>query len=253
MTDSNKRPVQAVQITCNIIDALQKMDGAGVTELANELDNSKSTIHNHLQTLNKNDLIVREGRKYRLSLRFLYIADHVRGQFGNYAIIKQELDNLAEETGEVSQFGIEEHGRVSYLYKAIGDNGVKTASRVGTQQDIHSTALGKAILSHLPERRTEEIINQTGLPAKTNNTITDADDLFEELKTVREQGFAVDNEENITGLKCIAAPVLGNDSVQGAVSVSTPISRITGDSSTEELSAVVKRSANVIELNSKYS
>jgi DNA-binding IclR family transcriptional regulator len=253
MSDSNKRPVQAVQITCNIIVALQKMDGAGVTELANELDNSKSTIHNHLQTLNENHLIVSEGRKYRLSLRFLDIADHVRGQFGNYNIIKKELDSLAEETGEVSQFGIAEHGRVSYLYKAIGDRGVKTASTVGTQQDIHSTALGKAILSHLPERRVEEIIDQRGLPAKTNNTITDADDLFDELETIREQGFAIDNEENITGLKCIAAPVLGNDSVKGAVSVSYPISRITGDSFTEELSAVVKRSANVIELNSKFS
>jgi DNA-binding IclR family transcriptional regulator len=108
-------------------------------------------------------------------------------------------------------------------------------------------------LSHLPERRVEEIIDQRGLPAKTNNTITDADELFDELETIREQGFAIDNEENITGLKCIAAPVLGNDSVKGALSVSYPISRITGDSFTEELSAVIKRSANVIELNSKFS
>jgi len=134
-----------VEIAFNIIDVLQKKGGAGVTELAEELDHSKSTIHSHLRTLEDREILVREGDGYRLSLRILDMVTQVRDQVGNYDVIKSEVDMLAEETGEIAQFGTEEHGKVSYLYKTTGERGVETASRVGTQQLMHSTSLGKTI------------------------------------------------------------------------------------------------------------
>jgi DNA-binding IclR family transcriptional regulator len=253
MSKNSPRTIHAVHITCNIIDMLQELNGAGVTELANRLGHSKSTIHSHLRTLEDHHLVVREESGYRLSLRFLDVSSHVRAQFGNYDIIKNELDNLAEETGEVAQFGIEEHGQVSYLYKVAGAQGVETASSVGTQQSIHSTSLGKAILAYLPDERVNEILDEMGMPRKTENTITDRTEFFEELERVRSQGYATDDEENVDGLRCIAAPVMGNESVLGAVSVSGPSSRFSGEVFTEELPSVVKRAANVIELNSKFA
>lgn len=252
MAKSAPRTIHAVRISCNIVKALQELNGAGVTELANHLGHAKSTIHSHLRTLDEQHLVVREGGQYRLSLQFLNIAAHVRDQFGNYHIIQNELENLAEETGEVAQFGIEEHGRVSYLYKVRGEQGVETASSVGTHQCIHSTALGKAILSHLPEETVETILDERGLPAKTDHTITSRADLFDELDAIRDCGYAVDDEENVSGLRCIAAPVMGNEGVLGAVSVSAPSSRFSGDIFTEEMPTVVRRAANVIELNSKF-
>jgi DNA-binding IclR family transcriptional regulator len=253
MSKNVPRTVHAVHITCNIIDALQELNGAGVTELANRLGHSKSTIHSHLRTLEEHHLVVREETQYRLSLRFLDVSSHVRDQFGNYDIIRNELENLAEETGEVAQFGVEEHGQVSYLYKVTGAQGVETASSVGTQQSIHSTSLGKAILAHLTDDRVHAILDETGLPGKTENTITDRAELFEELERVRSRGYATDDEENVDGLRCIAAPVMGNDGILGAVSVSGPSSRFSGEVFTEELPMVVKRAANVIELNSKFA
>lgn len=153
----------------------------------------------------------------------------------------------------MAQFGIEEHGRVSYLYKAVGDQGVETASSAGTQQDLHSTSLGKAILAHLPEEEVESIIENNGLPPKTENTITDQDELMAELKETRERRYAIDDEENISGLRCIAAPVMNDDAVFAAVSVSGPSSRLSGETLTEDLPATVMRTANVIEFNTKFS
>lgn len=247
------RTIDSVSITIRIIEALQEKNKAGVTELASYLSHSKSTIHSHLATLEENRLVVKEGSEYRLSLRFLDIGEHVRNQFNNYDIIATELDKLAEETGEVAQFGIEEHGRVSYAYKTIGDRGVETASSVGTQQDIHSTALGKSILAHLPEEDVADIIDRQGLRRNTENTIVDRGELLDELEETRERGYAIDDEENVLGLRCIAAPVMNDDEIFGAVSVSGPSSRLSGDTFTDDLPTTVMRTANVIELNSKFS
>lgn len=253
MTEPHADTIHSVDITCNIISALKESHGMGVTELATELGHSKSTIHRHLSTLEKNRYVVNEDGTYRLSLRFLNVAVNVREQFRNYGIVEQELDNLAEKTEEVAQFGIEEHGQVTYLYKTTGTHGVPTASRVGSQQPMHSTSLGKAILAHLPNQKVDNILDLHGLPKRTAKTTTDRDELFEELNRIRQRGFSFDDEENVTGLRCIGAPVLYEDNVIGAVSISGPSSRLEGELFREELPREVMRTANVIELNSKFA
>lgn len=251
MRYQDTRKVQAVEISCRIIAVLQRRNGAGVTELANELGHSKSTIHNHLATLTEQEFVVKNRDQYRLSLRYLDMAEHVKAQIGNYSIIKSELDTLAENTQEVAQFGIEEHGRVIYLYKKKSAQGVETASRVGKTQDIHSTGLGKAILSSLPDERVEEIIEKRGLESKTQKTITSREGLFEELQQIRERGYVIDDEENVEGIRCIAAPVTWH-SVHGAVSITGPASRFQGDRLVEDLPNQIRHAANVIEVNSRF-
>lgn len=256
MTDTMKarsgRRIRGVQIAFHIIKTLQIEKEMGVTDLSKELGYSKSTVHSHLQTLEEERIVVQSDGGYRLSLKFLDIACHVRDQIGNYEIIKGEAEDLAEETGEVVQFGIEEYGNVTYLYKAAGKKAVKTASRVGKQQPIYSTALGKTILAHLPEERQEEIIDSIDFTAKTSNTITSSGELREDLTRIAERGYGIDNEENIKGLRCVAAPVLDNDFVLGAISISGPSSRITDERLHEKTSERVQRAANVIDLNTKF-
>lgn len=253
MTTKKTRTIEAVNISCNIVKELQVQNEAGVTQLANSIGHSKSTIYSHLQTLERQGLIVGDEGTYRLSLRFLDIAAHVKNQFPNYDIIKNEVDSLAEETGEVAQFGIEEHGRVSYLYKTSGDRGVETASSVGTQQPIHSTSLGKAILAQMSKEQVNEILDRRGLPARTESTITDREELFSELSVIQERGYAIDDQENVDGLCCVAAPVTSDNGDLGAVSVSWPSSRFNTETSTEDLSSKIMRAANVIKLNTKFS
>ena len=251
--DRPGRTIRSVEITFNVIEFLQERGVAGVTEIADELEHSKSTIHSHLRTLEERKIIVREDDGYRLSLRILDMATHVREQVGNYDVIRNEVDALAEETGEIAQFGIEEYGQVSYLYKATGERAVETASRVGTQQPMYSTSLGKTILAYLPPRRTEEIVDATEYVALTPETITSPEALYEELDVIAEQGYGIDDEENFGGLRCISAPVRNGESVLGAISITGPSSRFTEDRLHGELSEHVKRAANVIELNTKFA
>ncbi|MFC5134664.1 MULTISPECIES: IclR family transcriptional regulator [Haloferacaceae] len=247
------RKIRSVEISLNIIDRLQNEDRLTVGELARTLDHSKSTIHNHLSTLEQRRMIVRDETGYRLSLRLLDMANRVRSQVGNYEVINKEVETLAEETGEIAQFGIEEHGMVSYFEKERGNNSVETASRVGTQQPIYSTSLGKTILAFLPADRVEEIVAEASFEPKTTRTITSSDELYEELERIRDQGYGIDNEENIEGLRCVSAPVTSGDTVLGAISLTGPSSRFTHDKLHDELADAVTRAANVIELNTKFS
>ncbi|WP_435180914.1 IclR family transcriptional regulator [Halorussus sp. AFM4] len=247
------RTIRSVKIAFNIIDLLQVRGRMGVTELADELGHSKSTIHSHLRTLEDRKMIVREEDGYRLSLGFLDIANHVKEQIGNYDVIRDEVDTLAEETNEIAQFGIEEHGQVVYLHKATGDQAVETRSRVGTRAPMHSTSLGKVILAYLPAERTERIIESIDFEQFTPNTITSADELRDELDRIHDRGYSIDDEENIEGLRCVSAPVKNGTQVLGSVSVTGPSSRLTDELIHEDLSHQVQRAANVIELNTKFS
>jgi DNA-binding IclR family transcriptional regulator len=247
------RTVQAVQTAFDIVDVLQERGGAGVTELAGELDRSKSTVHCQLTTLLENEYVVKRDDTYRLSLRYLHLGEVVKSRYDVLEVVPSELDDLATETGEVAQFATEEHGRAVYLYKANGEKAVRTASTIGKREYLHCLSLGKAILAHLPRERVVQIVERHGLPRKTANTVTSEEVLFEQLDRVRERGYAIDDEEMISGLRCIAAPVTGPDGVLGAVSISGPSSRMTDERFEDELSALVKRSANIIEINTQFS
>jgi len=244
------RRIQAVQISCNILEALQEMDGAGVSELANHLGRSKATVHSHLATLLDNEFIVKHDETYEIGLRFVDMGKYARNQIDIYEIAKAEVDRLAEETGEVAQFMVEEHGRGVYLHKARGNNAIQTASYTGNRKDLHCTALGKAILSQLSTERVDEIIDRHGLPQRTENTVSSREELFESLETIRERGFAFDDEEILQGLRCIAAPTQHpTGDIYGAISISGPTSRFKGDRFHEELPEIVQGAANVIEVN----
>ncbi len=248
--EGEARTVNSVATACNILDELQARNGAGVTEIANELGVSKSAVHAHLSTLRDREFVVKDGEEYRLSLKFLDVGRHVKQRLNVYEVAVEETKRLAEESGEVAQFMTEEHGIGVYLYKESGENGIRTASYTGNREYLHCTALGKAILSELPAERVDEIVDRRGLPQQTQNTITDRETLFTELETIRDRGLAYDRGEILEGLRCIAAPVTASDgALLGAISVSGPVSRMASEAVEEELKESIRHSANVIEIN----
>jgi DNA-binding IclR family transcriptional regulator len=245
--------VQAVQTTSEILEALRKLDGAGVTELADHLGISKATVHSHLSTLVDSEFVVKRGDTYRISLRFVDFGEYAKTNVDIYEITREEVDRLAEETGEVAQFMVEEHGKGVYLHKASGENAIQTASYTGNRKELHCTALGKAILSQLPRERVEEIIDEKGLPQRTENTVATREELFEELAEIRERKVSFDDEEILQGLRCVAAPIEHpQGDIEGAISISGPTSRFKGDRFREELPEIVRGAANVIEVNATH-
>lgn len=252
MTDCEGRIINATDNACRILAALRQLDGAGVTELADELEYSQSAVHAQLTTLRKHGLVAKEGTTYQLSLQFLEIAQHVTSRFGDIDVIRSEMNALADETGEVAQFATHERGKIVCVHRARGDNAVKTGSFMGKREHLHSTAMGKAILSTMPDE-VDEIVDAFGLPEQTDRTTTTHEELQAQLEDVREQGYAIDDEENVRGLRCVAVPVMASDENLGAVSVTGPTSRMTDDRIKSVLTDAVANSANIIEINYKFS
>jgi DNA-binding IclR family transcriptional regulator len=249
-----RNPLQSVATTFEILDALKTLDGAGVTELAQHLDVPKSTAHNYLSTLEQEEYVVREDTEYRVGLRFLELGAYARHVEQLFEIAKPEVDRLADETGELANLLVEEHGRGTYLYRAYGDQAVRVKAHVGTRVPLHTTALGKAILASLPPEEVDEIVDRHGLDAPTDQSISTRSELDDALADIREQGVAFDDEERIDGLRCVAAPIRDDgDEVIGAISASGPTNRLRGERFREELAGKVLEVANVIELNVTHS
>lgn len=253
MADGGTRTVRAVATSCRILECLRERGGAGVTELAGELGVAKSAVHAHLATLVEHEFVVKEDTTYRLSLRYLDFAEATKERFGEYDVVVDEIDALAAETDEVANFGVEEHGRLVYAYLARGEGATVATASIGSRDYLHATALGKAILAHLPEDRVATILDRRGLPEKTSATITDRATLLAELETTRDRGYAVDDEEYARGVRCVALPVTGDSGeVIGAVSVSAPASRVT-DPDVERFREAISEAVNIIELSTRFS
>jgi DNA-binding IclR family transcriptional regulator len=246
--------VGATETTFSIVEQLRENDGATVTELADALDRSKSTVHNHLGTLNRLGYVVKDGTTYHLGLEFLNLGDAARDRWNLYDVAKDETDDLVATVEEHGQVMVEEMGRGVYIYQARSERAVETDSHIGTTVDLHATAVGKAYLAHLSEPRRSDLLEDLDLTELTDATHTDRASLEAELETIREQGFAFNDEERFVGMRAVGAPVLGpDDQVLAAISVSGPSTRMKGDRYRTELPERVTETARIIGIRATYS
>jgi DNA-binding IclR family transcriptional regulator len=247
-------PVKAAKISLEIVEILRERNGAGVSEIARAVDKPTSTVHDHLQTLEQEEYLVKEGTQYHVSTRFLQLGNQARSRKKVYEIARPEVDELAEKTGEHSNLMIEEHGLGVFLYKARGPDAVQLDTHAGMRVPLQTTALGKTIMAFRPRSEVESYLDRHGMPEITERSITDREELFETLDQVRERGYAYDDEERVKGMRCLAAPITDQDDhAIAAVSVSGPKSRMQGDRFSDEIPEQILRSANVIEVNLTYS
>lgn len=246
-----KNSIGAVRTTLAVLDLITERDDVGVTEVATELAVSKGTAHNHLSTLEHEGYVVKTGEdRYRLGFKFLDLAHHAERRVGILDLVSGEVDALAEQSGEMALYTVEEHGIGVCLYRALGENAVQTPLYVGHRSPLHHTAVGKAILAHLPPERVEEILDRRGLTPQTPETITDREELYAQLEEVREQGFAFNRGETIPGLVGVGAPIVDQDNeVNGAISIIGPDSRMDEDRFYGEIPDMITRSVNIIGIN----
>jgi DNA-binding IclR family transcriptional regulator len=253
MTNSPKNRVTTSQKTIRVLEALYELEGARVTELAKELNMNKGTVHNHLSTLLAEEIVIRDGDKYDVGLRLLELGGYARDSRMLYRVGEPEIERLANQTGELVNLVVEEYGKGVYIAFERGDRAVELNRYPGLRQPLHSTASGKAILAQLSEDRVDKIINRSGLEPETENTITDRDELEDQFQDILEQGYALDDEESVPGLRCVGAPIVDPDgNVPGAISVSAPTNRITNKEFHDEIPDAVRSTANVIKLNLNY-
>jgi DNA-binding IclR family transcriptional regulator len=253
-SEGNADEVKSIRRLFSILELLKINDGMGVTEIADEMNMSKGAIHRYLNTLVNIGYAVNDEGTYELGLRFLDFGTYVRDKYPFSQYIEPNVRQLAEETGERAQYMAQEHGKAIYLFRDRGMNAVQTDARVGKIEYLHSTAAGKAILSEIPRERVDDIIETYGLVARTEQTITDCEALYEELDQIRDRGYALNQEEHITGLWAVGVPIIGPDGdVIGGLSVSGPADRVRSRIEDETLQSTLLGTANEIELNLSYS
>jgi IclR family acetate operon transcriptional repressor len=220
--------VSTTETSLSIIEVIRANDGARTRELTEELDLAKSTVHAHLQTLQKSRYVTKEGEQYHLGFKFFELGEYVTTRKELYKQAEEQITKLQDNTGYVTDFSVEEHGRVISLYSDLYHTQSSFLSDRRTVY-MHNTAAGKAILAELSDSRIQAVLDRWGLPQETERAITTPDELWSELETTRERGYAVNDEESISGLYSIAMPVLHSSGhVYGAISLDCPKYRVNG-------------------------
>ena len=249
--------LKTVSRATEVIDVVLRHGSIGVTALAEQLDLSKSTVHTYLKTLESCGYVVRDGDAYTLSYELSLLGESVRNQSYLYQVARDEIDELATETGQYAHLTVEENGKAINLYQSKGDDAARynyQNGKIQQSEHLHMTATGKAILAMLPDSTVTSILDTHGLPRQTPNTITERETLFEELAAISERGYAYNDEEEIEGFRAVGAPICGsNGTVFGAVSLSGPTSVLTDDLLHEEYTDLVARTANLVEVTINMS
>jgi len=236
------------------LELLKTFSGAqselSLAEISRRLNLNRSTTFRLLVTLQAHDYLEqdRESRKYRLGVTCLELGS----VFLNQSDIRKEalpiLSRLRDECKEAVHLARLAGSEVVYLEKLEGllPIGIM-GSRVGGRAPAHCTGLGKAMLAYLPETEICQLYAESGLHRFTPNTITDVTELLSELVSIRERGYAIDNEEHEPDVKCVAVPIWNyRQKVVGAISVSGPASRIDQAIAGRELVAKVKEAGQAI-------
>jgi len=202
---------RSIRRTCSILRLIGQSADAGVTlqEIAQVSQLPKSSAHRYLLVLEKEGFIERDpvSQRYRLGLAFLGL--HTRQADWLVERSKPLLEKVRDKWNESVNLGVLLGEHVVYLDILESPRTVRLAARRGDRDNIHSTALGKAIAATLPDEEVLSILKATGMPPRTERTITDPTKFLSELAKVRSAGYAVDDRENEEEGRCIAVFVPG--------------------------------------------
>ncbi|MGB6053912.1 MAG: IclR family transcriptional regulator [Burkholderiaceae bacterium] len=196
-----------------------------VADLARALELPRPTVYRLLATLIEHRMVVRDATRYRLGLRLLELGGSALGAANLDAAAQPHLRELAGRTGETAHFAVLDGKEVCYVSKVDGGHPIRMLSHVGWRGPLHATAVGKVLLAWSGPDLLEQVIQEERV-AHTARTLVDPARLRQEVEKTRVAGWAVDDQELLDGLVCLAAPVLAGSRLVGAMSVSGPAARM---------------------------
>jgi IclR family acetate operon transcriptional repressor len=226
--------VQAIERAADILNVLGRSpQGLSVGEIAAQSGLAKGTVHRLLASLVHFDFVRQDGgtRRYQLGFKLVELGNRLLNQIDLRDDARPFLIALAEEVQETVHLVVRDRDDALYVDKVAlhpKRSGLQMVSHIGSRTALHSSAVGKVLLSALTEDDVADIVMRRGLTRQTDKTITDRVRLNRHLSDVRRQGFAIDDEENEKGIRCVGAPIRDAEGkVVAAISVSGPTARIT--------------------------
>lgn len=246
--------VRTARTLFDIVEYISETDGSSLSELSSELDYAKSTIHRHLRTLEEFGYVIEHDDGYHVGLRFLELGVSARNSYSGYNLVREKVEEIAEETGERAQFFVEENGKAVYLARSVGEHAVRTDPGIGSRIPLYAASAGKAILAELPEDELSEMFERMSFEPVTPHTITEPDELRAELEKIRERGYSFNREESLLGTHAAGVAICSpKGDVIGGLSVTGPSHRLKGERLEEELPDLLLGAANELELNIAHS
>ncbi len=235
--------MKSVERALAVIEALGR--ARALQEIAELSGLPKPTAHRILQVLVERGFARDEGDGvYAGGPRILTVAGEVLSGLDPAGRARPLLRDLRERADATVHFGLLTGDEAIYIDKVESRRPYQMASRVGNRLALHCTAIGKAILAHLSEEELTAVLGLSELTARTPNTITALDALHSELDRIRAAGYAVDDEENERGIRCVGAAVFDHRRrAVGAISVSSLVYELSRDDA-EALGPIVAAAAN---------
>ncbi|WP_371679116.1 IclR family transcriptional regulator [Streptomyces sp. NBC_01276] len=222
-------PVKSAVRTVLLLEHFAARPGLhSLADIQNDLSLPKSSLYMLLRTLVNLGWVETDatGTRYGIGVRALLVGSSYIDGDEVVAAARPTLDRLSDDTTETIHLARMDGTSVVYLATRQSQHYLRPFTRVGRRLPVHSTALGKALLATHTDEEVRRLLPRR-LEAVTQHTITDREQLVEELALVREQGYALDREENTLGLRCFGVAVPYRTPARDAVSCSVPVARLT--------------------------
>ncbi|AYE53693.1 IclR family transcriptional regulator (plasmid) [Priestia megaterium NCT-2] len=222
--------IQSVDRALRILDLFDEhTTELKITDISDQMGLHKSTVHSILKTLQQRGYIYQnlENGKYGLGMKLFERGNYVIQSLDIRQLAQKYLMDLSAKTGQTTHLVILDGKEGTYVDKVEGPMAVILYSRIGKRIPLHCSAVGKALIAFKEKDELEKILSGYEYTGQTEFTITNESEFLQELEKVRSQGYAVDNQENEPGVRCIAAPIRNHENkVIAAISLSTLIAGV---------------------------
>jgi DNA-binding IclR family transcriptional regulator len=221
--------VRVLHKTLDILETIKSNEsGFKLADLARQAGLPKATVYRILATLEGRGYLDRAGDgSYRMAKKLFDLQRQAPLEQILNRVAQPLMERLVASCKETVNLGILDAGEVVVINTVESPQAVRMSSKIGNRRLLHSTALGKVLLSGLTDKEVSRLVRVRGLNRLTGRTITRKADLLAEIQKVRQQGWAIDDQENEIEGRCIGAPIHGPDwRVIGALSISGPVFRM---------------------------
>ncbi len=245
---SGKQIIHSLNRGLIILETILQKGSVSITEMGKILDINKSSAYRLINTLEERGYVEQDKNtsKYRMGMGMVKFGIKTIEDLQIREVAQPYLKELTETTNESSHLCILFQSQALIIEQEISKEKITVKTHIGMSEPLHCSAVGKAILSWIPELRQQELLDDIELKAYTSKTITDPQLLKRELRRTFNRGFAIDDEEFSVGLRCIAAPVFNHiGEVIASIGISGPINRIRTDNLQHYTDAVVLTASKV--------
>ncbi len=230
MPSNHESPSVAVERALAMLEAVaQEPEGLSNAEISRKLQMPKSSASYILRTLETQGYLNRDegSGKYRVGLKILSLSRGALSGIDVREVALPIMRHLVEQTNLTCHLAILDGPEAVYIEKVEPTGFIRMDTWVGRRMRVHATSVGKALVAHIPQERLEKIIGERPMEKRTPKTITTFPKLLKDLEKVRAQGYAVDDEENNMGARCVGAPVFNQSgTIEASIGLSGTINQV---------------------------